>query len=105
MTDPLDAFEKIHADGMHEVVYSCETVRPLEEAVEGAQKVVQRSPATLQALLTLAQERLQVCNAHIGSIHEDVTCQHRLFMYVHGNYSRPSVCFDRDKKHTLMVGT
>ena len=43
--------------------YSRETVRPLEEAVGGAQKVVQRSPALL-ALLTLAEERLQVCNVY-----------------------------------------
>ena len=43
------------------VSYSREMVRALEEAVGGVQKVVQRSPA-LQSLLTLAQEKLQVCN-------------------------------------------
>ena len=40
---------------------SRETVRALEEALGGVQKVVQRSPA-LQSLLTLAQEKLQVRN-------------------------------------------
>ena len=45
---------------LHGAVYSLETARALEEAVAGAQRVVQRNLA-LQPLLTLAQAKLQVC--------------------------------------------
>ena len=49
---------------LHGAVYSRESVRALEEAVAGAQRVVHRNPA-LPPLLTLAQEKLQVCNVCI----------------------------------------
>ena len=41
--------------------YSREAVSALEEAVGGAQKAVQRNP-TLQPILILAQQKLQVCD-------------------------------------------
>jgi hypothetical protein len=45
------------------MIYSCEAVRALEEAVRGAKKAVQRSP-DLESLLTLAEENLPVCNVN-----------------------------------------
>ena len=45
------------------MMYSCEAVRALEEAVRGAKKAVQRSP-DFESLLTLAEENLQVCNVN-----------------------------------------